>query len=104
MASKKVLTHKFLLTSHSGKKILFICTREMKHVGEIGLLPHVTIKTCRNFTAAGLHIGGDVAYLPYNSMTKSTRNEVMRNFKLWCRQTILLSYDFDPQTDKLIDL
>lgn len=104
MASKKVLTREFLMTSPSGKKIRFVCTREMKPVGEIGLLPHVTIKAYRNFTAAGRPIGGDVAYLPYNSMTKATRNAVMRNFHLWCRQTILLSGDFDPQTDKLTDL
>lgn len=104
MASKKVLTRDFLLTSTSGKKILYRFTREMKPVRDIGLLPHIRVNTYRNFSAAGRPVGGDVAYLPYESMSKATRNAVMKNFRLLCSQTILLSGDFDPQTDKLTDM
>lgn len=102
MASKRI-ERTFNIISPKGN-IQYTFIRRMVPCVGAGVVPEVIVWTYRTFRAAGCPIGGDTAYLPHKSMNQRTRNAVMNNFKLWCRQTIMMNGDFDPATDKVIEL
>ena len=99
MANMKHITRKFVLVSQFGRDG-YTFYREMKYDFKSGeRFPFVIVKIK---TDGGY---GEVRkYIDYTDMNEVTRKSVMTNFKQWCKRYIELSGEYDPDTDKIIEI
>ena len=43
-------------------------------------------------------------YIPFASMNEGMVKRIMSNFKKWCESYIVLSGEYDPETDRIIEI
>lgn len=97
--TKKMLTRKFVLVSRFGRDS-YAFFREMKRDFRTGEIHPFIIINIKSSDGSGTLR----KFISYDEMNQPMRVSVMTNFKQWCKRYIELSGEYDPDTDKIIEI